>query len=108
MEIEICNVFYDGVFAGALSRAPGPFYYFAYSKEYLKSEEARPLSISLPLRAEPFESSRLFPFFEGLLSEGWLKRVQSMNQKIDELDNFTLLARNGRDLIGAVSVELVK
>jgi serine/threonine-protein kinase HipA len=64
--------------------------------------------MSLPLRIETFQSNRLFPFFEGLLSEGWLKRVQTVGQKIDELDSFTLLVRNGGDLVGAVSLELIE
>lgn len=31
-----------------------------------------PVSFSVPLRPEPFEDKRLFPFFDGLIPEGWL------------------------------------
>ncbi len=45
------------------------------------------------------------PFFENLVSEGWLRKLQSQHQKIDERDRFTLLVENGKDLVGAVTVE---
>ncbi len=108
MEVVVCSVHYDGISAGALVKTLEPLYYFAYFEKYLKLAEAKALSISLPLQKEPFVAGKLFPFFEGLLSEGWLRRVQSQNQKIDETDSFTLLAENGKDLIGAVTVELVE
>ena len=45
------------------------------------------------------------PFFENLVSEGWLRKLQSQQQKIDENDRFGLLLANGGDLVGAVTVE---
>ena len=43
-------------------------------------------------------------FFENLVSEGWLRKLQSQEQKIDENDRFGLLLMNGRDLVGAVTI----
>ena len=79
-------------------------YEFQYDADYLSEPGAHPISYSLPLKAEPYRSERLFPFFEGLIAEGWLRHQQSMIQKIDELDYFSLLIKNGQDLIGATSV----
>ncbi|WP_084063455.1 HipA N-terminal domain-containing protein [Marinobacter antarcticus] len=45
------------------------------------------------------------PYFSGLCSEGWLKRVQAFEQRIDPEDSFTLLINNGKDLAGAVTIE---
>lgn len=41
---------------------------------------------------------------ENLVAEGWLKKIQSQAQKIDENDSFGLLLENGKDLTGAVTI----
>lgn len=89
--------------AGVLMRDQGR-YFFAYDEHYI-ANGGQALSFSLPLRTEVFESSYLFAYFDGLVSEGWLRRVQSQFQKIDDQDHFALLVNNGLDLAGAVSVE---
>jgi len=104
MEIKVCEVFYNETLAGYLMKTATGKYAFAYSENYLESANAKPISLSLPLQKDFFISNRLFSFFEGLLSEGWLKRVQSLNQKIDEKDTFRFLEENGNDLIGAVKI----
>ena len=60
--------------------------------------------MSFPLASKKFESKTLFPFFEGLLPEGWLLGITSKALKIDENDKFELLLHVGKDTIGAVSV----
>lgn len=94
-----------GVLAGSLVRV-GNHVRFQYDQHYLKT--GKPLSLSLPLQSDPFDSEGLLPYFSGLCSEGWLRRVQSFEQKIDPADEFTLLVNNGRDLAGAVTVEPVE
>lgn len=47
-------------------------YEFIYDKAYLEKEDALPVSLTLPLREEPYVSNMLFPFFDGLIPEGWL------------------------------------
>ena len=96
------NIFMHGTLAGRLERI-GSRVRFQYDAQYLKSGSA--LSMSLPLRPEPYESEGLPPYFSGLCSEGWLKRVQAFEQRIDPDDSFTLLINNGRDLAGAVTIE---
>ncbi len=41
--------------------------HFTYDVEYLAQPDASPLSFSLPLQAEPFDSDRTTVFFENLL-----------------------------------------
>ena len=38
---------------------------FRYSADYLDSERAKPVSLTLPLQDKPFTSNILFPFFDG-------------------------------------------
>ena len=78
-------------------------YRFSYNAEFIKNRI--PISISLPLRAEPYESKTLFSFFEGLLPEGWYMDLVSSKLKIDKNDHFGLLLATCRDTIGAVSIE---
>lgn len=94
----------NGVLAGILERA-GETVTFQYDPGYLRMAQP-PLSLSLPLRPEPFVYQGLPPYFDGLVSEGWLQRVQSVEQGIDPKDHFALLVHNGKDLPGAVTIEL--
>jgi len=99
---RLANVYYRGRLAGVIENIDDK-YIFTYDGEYLAG--GVPLSFRLPLREEPFVSEELMPFFENLVSEGWLRKLQSQQQKIDEQDRFGLLLSNGKDLVGAVTVE---
>ncbi|MCK7552820.1 HipA N-terminal domain-containing protein [Marinobacter goseongensis] len=91
--------------AGLLERH-GETVTFQYDTDYLSLNQP-PLSMSLPLQEEPYESQGLPPYFSGLVSEGWLRRVQATEQRIDPGDTFSLLVHNGEDLPGAVTIELL-
>ena len=45
-------------------------YSFAYDKDYLTMPGAQGISLTMPLREEPFQSNMLHPFFDGLIPEG--------------------------------------
>ena len=96
-------VYVRNVFAGVLSETDSG-YMFVYDKNYLKSENASPVSLTLPVREEPYNSRILFPFFDGLIPEGWLLGVVSRNWKIDTKDRFGLLLVACKDSIGNVSI----
>lgn len=89
--------------AGVLTKSRKGFE-FVYDPAYLADPEARPISLSMPLRSPKYESSRLFSFFDGLLPEGWLLELICASAKIDKNDKFRLLLHTGLDPIGAVSV----
>ena len=99
------QVFYNNRLAGLLTETPEGFQ-FTYDADYLAG--GAPISFTLPLREAPFNSEHLPGFFENLVSEGWLRKLQSQEQKIDENDRFGLLLMNGRDLVGAVTVAPLK
>lgn len=80
-------------------------YSFSYLPEYLERPEAVAVSLTLPLRAEPYSSPVLFPFFDGLIPEGWLLDVVIHNWKINRNDRFGLLLASCRDCIGDVSIK---
>ncbi len=99
------QVFYNGNPAGMLTKA-GNIYRFVYDETYLVTAGSRPVSITLPLRKEAYESDLLFPVFVNMLSEGANKRIQCRMFKIDENDYFSLLlATTMDDSIGPITVK---
>jgi len=77
---------------------------FTYEKNYV-ALGGRPVSASLPTRIEPYQSKRLFPFFEGMLAEGELRKIQTRLAKLSEEDTFGLLLIScGSDAPGAVTI----
>ena len=96
-------VYVRNVFAGTLAETDFG-YSFSYDSDYLKSDNASAVSLTLPLSDEPYISRTLFPFFDGLIPEGWLLNVVSRNWKIDTKDRFGLLLVACKDAIGNVSI----
>jgi len=82
-------------------------YQFIYDKEYLKTPKAEAVSLTLPISAAPYQSKVLFPFFDGLIPEGWLLDIVEKNWKLDAKDRMSILLATCKDCIGAVSVEPV-
>lgn len=97
------NIFYKNQLAGLLIENDAG-YEFRYLPEYLSSETAQAVSLTLPLQKEAYTSPVLFPFFDGLIPEGWLLDVALRNTDISILDRMSLLLTCCRDCIGAVSV----
>ncbi|TDH23973.1 phosphatidylinositol kinase [Segetibacter sp. 3557_3] len=82
-------------------------YHFQYDEQYLQSEAAEPVSLTLPIKDRQFTSNILFPFFDGLIPEGWLLDIAEKNWKLNPRDRMGLLLACCKDCIGAVSVNRV-
>jgi serine/threonine-protein kinase HipA len=98
------KVFYKEILAGHIEETEEG-YSFCYDPSFLTSPKANPISLTLPLRPEPFLSVTLHPFFDGLIPEGWLLSVVVKNWKISERDRMGLVLTVCKDCIGAVGVE---
>ena len=96
-------IYYKNDLAGVLAEKDDG-YLFKYDSHYLSSSAAEPVSLTLPLSSQPYESRVLFPFFDGLIPEGWLLDVAIRNTNISILDRMSLLLLCCKDCIGAVSV----
>lgn len=97
------KVYYKNRLAGMLTENDAG-YEFRYLPEYLALDGAKAVSLTLPLRTEAYTSPVLFPFFDGLIPEGWLLDVVLRNTDISILDRMSLLLVCCKDCIGAVSV----
>jgi serine/threonine-protein kinase HipA len=78
-------------------------YLFEYIDEYINDKAAEPVSLTLPLSAKSFKSNTMFPFFDGLIPEGWLLQVAQKNWKLNQRDRMGLLMVCCKDCIGAVA-----
>ncbi|NQT65241.1 MAG: HipA N-terminal domain-containing protein [FCB group bacterium] len=102
------TVYFKQQLAGILGKTTSG-YYFEYDEKYLADPIAKSISFSLPKSQKKFYAKQLFPFFHGLLTEGFATKIQSRKLKIDEKDYFTRLIRTATvDTIGCVIIEEMK
>ncbi len=97
------RIYRKDILAGILTEEGGE-YRFCYDEAYLTREDAQPVSLTLPLQADAYISPVLFPFFDGLIPEGWLLDVALRNTDISILDRMSLLLLCCKECIGSVSV----
>ena len=97
------EIYRKNMLAGILTEDGGE-YRFRYDRAYLLGDDAQPVSLTLPLQEEVFVSPVLFPFFDGLIPEGWLLDVALRNTDISILDRMSLLLLCCKECIGSVSV----
>lgn len=101
--LRTAYVYVRDVFAGTLCETDEG-YSFLYDKDYLNSDTATSVSLTLPMQEGEFTSKTLFPFFDGLIPEGWLLETVTHNWKLDRRDRFGILLVACRDAIGNVSI----
>ena len=94
-------VYVRNTLAGVL-RETEEGYSFVYDDAYLRTPHAAPVSLTLPLRQEPYTSKTLFSFFDGLIPEGWLLNLVTHNCKLRANDRFGLLLVACKDGSGSV------
>ena len=98
------KVFFKDDFAGILTETNDGEYTFQYDLEYIRNFPRRSITFSMPVSEKIYKESRLFPFFEGLIPEGWLLDIASHSWKINQNDRMGLLLACCRNCIGAISV----
>lgn len=97
------KIYINDVFCGVLTE-DFDGYTFRYDFEYLKLEDAQPLSPSMPLREDEYVKEFMFPVFDGLIPEGWLLDIVDKTWKINPRDRMSLLLACCKDCIGNISV----
>ncbi|WAJ70194.1 HipA N-terminal domain-containing protein [Catenovulum adriaticum] len=104
-------IYCNGYLAGSITEycsdltAENNLYLFEYNEEYISTGD--PIGHAFPLTQKRYEFDFLPPFFENMISEGWIRTHQSQIERLDKQDSFGLLLANGKDIIGALSVEPV-
>ncbi|NOR86829.1 MAG: phosphatidylinositol kinase [Bacteroidales bacterium] len=98
------KIYYHNRVAGILTETSDGEYIFQYKDEYTQAYSQQFINFTMPVRKVPYMANRLFPFFEGLIPEGWLLDIASNNWKINPNDRMGLLLACCKNCIGAVSV----
>jgi len=95
---------YKETLAGILTETNEGEYIFQYEKNYVNNYPNQFITFTMPVTNEAYIDKRLFPFFEGLIPEGWFLDIASKNWKINPNDRMGLLLACCQNCIGAVSV----
>lgn len=99
------DVFMHDIHAGILEeRTPRQVYRFTYDAAY----DGPPVSLTAPVRREPYDYDSLPPFLEGLLPEGYNLEALLRALKIDRQDHFSQLLAVGADMVGAITVRVAQ
>lgn len=77
---------------------------FQYDTVWLKRKSPIPLSLFLPLKAEPYLDDTARPFFSNLLPEAGIRQTIARRLGISEQNDYDLLREIGGECAGAVSV----
>jgi serine/threonine-protein kinase HipA len=99
------EIYYENDLAGILTETDDGEYTFVYEDSYIKTKPDQFIAFSMPVTEKVYKDKRLFPFFDGLIPEGWLLDIASRSWKINQNDRMGLLLACCQDCIGAVSVK---
>ena len=98
------NIYYKELLAGRLTETNEGEFVFQYEEQYIKNHPDEFITFTMPVADKAYIEKRLFPFFEGLIPEGWLLDIASKSWKINPNDRMGLLLACCQNCIGAVSV----
>lgn len=100
-EMQNASILQHGVLAGELREVEGGVWVFGYIDGY----EGPGVSLTMPVRKEPYVFSGFPPFLEGLLPEGAKLEAILRKHKIDRSDCFRQLMVGGHNFVGSLTVE---
>lgn len=103
-KFRMLDVFWESSLVGHLRQNENASLGFRYAPEWLAREDARALSISLPLEDRFFRHKDCRPFFSGLLPEEIIRETITRSLGISEGNDFSLLEKIGGECAGAVSL----
>lgn len=97
------NVYLNARLVGKLRRQTSGAIDFQYEPEWLSWEHALPVSLSLPLREDRYTGAPVIAVFENLLPDDLgIRRRLAERVHADGSDAYSLLAKIGRDCVGAL------
>jgi len=97
------NVFLNTRLLGQLNRESSGAIRFQYDRDWINWEHAVPVSISMPLREDPFSGAQVMAVFENLLPDNDpIRHRVAQRVGAQGIDAFSLLSVIGKDCIGAL------
>lgn len=95
---------YNNEVAGILTEDDNGGYLFVYDEKYVLKHPHQFITFNMQVSSQHYRSKRLFPFFDGLIPEGWLLNIAAESWKINKNDRMGLLLACCQNTIGAVSI----
>ncbi len=95
---------YNSIKAGIITEEDNGEYLFQYDEKYVETHPQQFITFQMPVSGRTYRSKRIFPFFDGLIPEGWLLNIAAETWKINKNDRMGLLLACCQNTIGAVSV----
>ena len=99
---------YNNELTGVLTENDNGEYLFAYDEQYIQKYPDQFITFQMSVSKQTYRSKRLFPFFDGLIPEGWLLNIVVESWKINKNDRMGLLLACCQNVVGAVSVHPLK
>lgn len=97
------NVLINNRPVGRLEMEPSGAVHFQYATNWLEWEHAFAASLSLPLRKQAYRGARVLAVFDNLLPDSTeIRRRIAERTGAQGIDPYSLLARIGRDCVGAM------
>ena len=97
------NVLINDRLVGRLTKEPSGAVAFQYDRSWLDWEHAFPASLSLPLRVAGYRGAGVIAVFDNLLPDnGDIRRRLAERTGAEGTDPYSLLAKIGRDCVGAM------
>lgn len=96
-------IWFDDLAVGHVDVAADGSLSLQYSDRWLHTSGAFPLSVTMPLRAEPYPSDVISPWLANLLPEEEQLQVLTRSLGLDQADVLAVLAEIGGDTAGALS-----
>lgn len=98
------DVYLNDVKAGSLQQSADGALMFGYRAEYLAESDKRGISVSMPLREEPYHDRVARPYFSGLLPDERARQRLAAALGVSEGNAFGLLEVIGGECAGALSL----
>ena len=96
-------IWFDSLAVGEIDVAADGSLSLRYANRWLRTAGAFPLSVTMPLRAEPYPSDVISPWLANLLPEEQQLQVLTRSLGLDQADVLAVLSEIGGDTAGALS-----
>jgi len=96
-------IWFDGLAVGQVDVTADGSLSLRYAERWLQTAGAFPLSVTIPLRADPYPSDVISPWLANLLPEEEQLHVLTRSLGLDQADVLAVLAEIGGDTAGALS-----
>ena len=96
-------IWFDSLAVGEIDVAADGSLSLRYANRWLRTAGAFPLSVTMPLHAEPYSSDVISPWLANLLPEEDQLKVLTRSLGLDQADVLAVLAEIGGDTAGALS-----